>query len=71
MFTNREWSPKPSSTGRATKEPIRVLIRDYFAYELRATGAEPFKRLVDAVYSEHDGGSLVIEGPGDLRRQAA
>ena len=28
-------------------EPIRVFILDYFAYELRAARAEPFKRLVD------------------------
>ena len=26
-------------------EPIRVFILDYFAYELRAARAEPFKRL--------------------------
>ena len=35
-------------------EPIRILIPDYFAYELRATLAEPFKRLVDVVHGEHD-----------------
>ena len=35
-------------------EPIRVFIPDYFAYELRATRAEPFKRLVDVVHGEHD-----------------
>src|SRR5262245_43625851 len=35
-------------------EPIRVLISDYFAYELRATIAEPFERLVDIVHREHD-----------------
>jgi hypothetical protein len=28
-------------------EPICVFILDYFAYELRAALAEPFKRLVD------------------------
>ena len=35
-------------------EPIRVFILDYFAYELRAARAEPFKRLVDVVHGEHD-----------------
>jgi hypothetical protein len=35
-------------------EPIRVFIPDHFAYELRATLAEPFKRLVDVVHGEHD-----------------
>ena len=35
-------------------EPIRVFILDYFAYELRAARAEPFKRIVDVVYGEHD-----------------
>ena len=35
-------------------EPIRVFILDYFAYELRAAIAEPFKRLVDVVHGEHD-----------------
>ena len=35
-------------------EPIRVLILDYFAYELRAARAEPFKRIVDVVHGEHD-----------------
>ena len=35
-------------------EPIRVFILDYFAYELRAAFAEPFKRLVDVVHGEHD-----------------
>ena len=35
-------------------EPIRVFILDYFAYELRAPLAEPFKRLVDVVHGEHD-----------------
>ena len=35
-------------------EPIRVFILDYFAYELRATLAELFKRLVDVVHGEHD-----------------
>ena len=35
-------------------EPIRVFILDYFAYELRASLAEPFKRLVDVVHGEHD-----------------
>src|SRR5579884_2856621 len=35
-------------------EPIRVFIPDYFAYELRAALAEPFKRLVDVVHGEHN-----------------
>jgi hypothetical protein len=35
-------------------EPIRVFILDYFAYELGAALAEPFKRLVDVVHGEHD-----------------
>jgi hypothetical protein len=35
-------------------EPIRVFILDYFAYEVRAARAEPFKRLVDVVHGEHD-----------------
>jgi hypothetical protein len=34
-------------------EPIRIFILDYFAYELRAALAEPFKRLVDVVHGEH------------------
>jgi hypothetical protein len=34
-------------------EPIRIFILDYFAYELRAAIAEPFKRLVDVVHGEH------------------
>jgi hypothetical protein len=35
-------------------EPIRVLILDDFADELRAAIAQPFKRLVDVVHGEHD-----------------
>ena len=35
-------------------EQIRVLVLDYFAYELRAAVAEPFKRLVDVVHRKHD-----------------
>jgi len=35
-------------------EPIDVFILDYFAYELCAALAEPFKRLVDVVHGEHD-----------------
>jgi hypothetical protein len=35
-------------------EPIRVFILDYFAYELRAARAEPFKRVVDVFHGEHD-----------------
>lgn len=35
-------------------EPIHVFILDYFTYKLRATLAEPFKRLVYIVHGEHD-----------------
>jgi hypothetical protein len=35
-------------------EPICVFVLDYFAYELCASLAEPFKRLVDVVHGEHD-----------------
>jgi hypothetical protein len=35
-------------------KPIHVFIVDDFAYELRAAGSEPFKRLVDVVDVEHD-----------------
>jgi hypothetical protein len=35
-------------------EPIRVLILDNFAYELRAAVEKPSKRLVDVVHGEHD-----------------
>jgi hypothetical protein len=35
-------------------EPIHVFILDYFAYELGAAIAEPFKRLADVVHGEHD-----------------
>jgi hypothetical protein len=35
-------------------EPIRILILDYFTYELSATLAKPVKRLVDVVNREHD-----------------
>jgi hypothetical protein len=35
-------------------EPIRVLILDHFADELRATFAESRERLVDVVHGEHD-----------------
>ncbi len=34
-------------------EPIRIFILDYFAHELRAALAEPFKRLVDVIDGEH------------------
>src|ERR1700722_11474130 len=34
-------------------KPIRVLIPDYFAYELCAAHAKPAKRLVDVVHREH------------------
>ena len=35
-------------------EPIRILIPDYVAHELRAALAKPAKRLVDIVHGEHD-----------------
>jgi hypothetical protein len=35
-------------------ESIRILILDYFAYELGAALAKPVKRLVDVVNGEHD-----------------
>ena len=35
-------------------EPIRVLVLNYFAYELCPALAESFKRLVDVVHGEHD-----------------
>src|ERR1700761_151744 len=35
-------------------KPIRVLIPDYFAYELCAALAKPAERLVDVVHGEHD-----------------
>ena len=34
-------------------EPISVFILHYFAYDLRAAPAEPFKRLIDVVHSKH------------------
>ena len=35
-------------------ESIRVLVPDYFAYELRAAPAEPLNRVVDIIHGEHD-----------------
>src|SRR4029079_5597694 len=35
-------------------EPIRVLVLDDFAHELRAARAEPLERVVDVVDGEHD-----------------
>ena len=35
-------------------EPIGVFILDYFAYQLCAAPAEPFKRIVDIVHGKHD-----------------
>ena len=35
-------------------EPIRVLIPDYLAYELRSAFAKPLERLVNVVNREHD-----------------
>src|ERR671915_1304123 len=34
-------------------EPIRVLILNHFAHELRAARAEPLERLIEIVYCEH------------------
>ena len=33
-------------------EPIRVFVLDYFAYELRAALAKPFKRVLDVVHGD-------------------
>jgi hypothetical protein len=35
-------------------EPIRVLVLDHFAHELRAALAEPSERMVDVLHGEHD-----------------
>jgi hypothetical protein len=35
-------------------EPIHVFILDYFAYEQRASCAEPFEGIVEVVHCEHD-----------------
>ena len=34
-------------------EPIRVLVLNHFAHELRAARAEPLERLIEIVYCEH------------------
>src|SRR6266540_3657230 len=55
-------------------EPIRVLVLDHFADELRAAFAEPGERIVDVLHGEHDAqvtervhrGTAVI---GDHRRR--
>jgi hypothetical protein len=39
---------------RGCSKPMRVLIPDYFAYELCAALAKPVERLVDVVHGEHD-----------------
>src|SRR5690242_8443238 len=47
--------PDQQSFGPAdVAEPIRVLVLDHFADELRATLAEPGERLVEVVDGEHD-----------------
>src|SRR6266511_1782868 len=47
--------PDQQSFGAAdVAEPIRVLVLDHFANELRTTLAEPGERLVDVVHGEHD-----------------
>ena len=35
-------------------EPIRVLVFDHFAEELRAMLAEPGERIVEVLHGEHD-----------------
>ena len=35
-------------------EPIRILVLDHFADELRAAFHEPGERIVDVLHSEHD-----------------
>jgi hypothetical protein len=47
-------------------DPIRILILDYFAYELGAALAKPVKRLVDVVNREHD-----AEGASSVHRGVA
>src|SRR5918994_31042 len=34
-------------------EPIRILILNHFAHELRAARAQPLERLIEIVYCEH------------------
>ena len=47
--------PDEQSFGAAdVAEPIRVLVLDHVANELRAARAEPGERLVDVVHGEHD-----------------
>jgi hypothetical protein len=48
-----ESEEKPFRTADVA-ESIRIFMLDYFAYELRAALAKPFKRLVDIVHGEHD-----------------
>ena len=45
--------PRPSRPADVAK-PMRVLIPDYFAYELCAALAKPAERLVNVVHGEHD-----------------
>jgi hypothetical protein len=49
----RKSEEKPFRAADVT-QPIRVLILNYFAYELRAALPEPFQRLVDVLHREHD-----------------
>src|SRR3954463_9390849 len=47
--------PDEQSFGSAdVAEPIRVLVLNHLAHELRATLDEPGERLVDVVHGEHD-----------------
>jgi hypothetical protein len=48
-----EADEKPSRRADVA-EPVRSLILDNFAHQLRAAIAEPFKRLVEVVHGEHD-----------------
>jgi hypothetical protein len=46
--------PDEQSFGTAdVAEPIRLLVLNHFAYELRAALGESGKRLVDVLHSEH------------------
>ena len=55
-------------------EPIRVLILNHFAHELRAAPAEPLERLIEIVYCETwrvGSPERSPEHSGDLPPQAA
>jgi hypothetical protein len=47
--------PDEKSFGAAdVAEPIRVLVLNHFADELRAALAQPSERVIDVVHGEHD-----------------